>query len=52
MLLVAMYKGNSMADMRLVSGTSDPGVVSQVSEIMKSVLDDEDKELDSTKDSA
>jgi len=47
MLLVAVYKGNSMADMRLVSGTSDPGIVSQVSTIMKNALDDEVKESDS-----
>jgi len=47
MLLVAVYKGDSMRDMRLVSGTSDPGIVSQISTIMKKALDDFDKESDS-----
>ena len=40
MLLVAIYKGNTMEDMSLVSGTSDPYIISQVSEIIKNALDD------------
>ena len=47
MLLVAVYKGESIRDMKLISGTSDPGIVSQISTIMKKALDDFDKESDS-----
>ena len=46
MLLVAVYKGDSMRDMKLLSGTSDPGIVSQITAIMKKALDDFDKETD------
>jgi len=46
MLMVAMYKGESLHDMKLVSGTADPSVVSQISTIMKNALNDEDKELE------
>jgi len=48
--MVAMYKGESMRDMKLISGTADPGVVSQVSKIMKSALDDESKETNRKKE--
>ena len=47
MLLVAVYKDESMRDMRLISGTSDPSIVSQISTIMKKALDDFDKDPNS-----
>ena len=47
MLLVAVYKGDSMRDMRMISRTFDPNVVSQVTTIMKKALDDFDKDPDS-----
>jgi len=47
MLLVAVYKGESMRDMRMISGTSDPGIVSQISTIMKKALDEFDKDPNS-----
>ena len=47
MLLVAVYKGESIRDMRLISGTSDPSIVSQISTIMKKALDDFDKDPNS-----
>jgi len=40
MLLVAVYKGDSMRDMKLLSGTSDPSIVSQITAIMKKAMDD------------
>ena len=49
MLLVAVYKGESIRDMKMISGTSDPGIVSQISTIMKSALDDFSKESGSNK---
>jgi len=48
MLLVAVYKGDSMHDMKMLTGTFDPNVVSQVTTIIKKALDDGfDRDLDS-----
>jgi len=48
MLLVAVYKGDSMRDMKMLTGTFDPNVVSQVTTIIKKALDDGfDKDLNS-----
>ena len=48
MLLVAVYKGDSMQDMKMLTGTFDPNVVSQVTTIIKKALDDGfDRDLDS-----
>ena len=40
MLLVAVYQGESVHNMKMLTGTSDPNVVSQVTAIMKKALDD------------
>ena len=48
MLLVAVYKGDSMHDMKMLTGTFDPNVVSQVTTSIKKALDDGyDKDLNS-----
>ena len=47
MFMVAMYKGDSLRDMKLISGSADPGIISQVSTILKNALNDEDQELNS-----
>jgi len=48
MLLVAVYKGDSMHDMKMLTGTFDPNVVSQVTTIIKKALDDGfDRDLNS-----
>ena len=48
MLLVAVYKGESVRNMKMLTGTSDPCVVSQITAIMKKALDDGcDKDLNS-----
>ena len=40
MLLVAVYQGESVHNMKMLTGTSDPNVVSQITAIMKRALDD------------
>jgi len=48
MLLVAVYQGESVHNMTMLTGTSDPCVVSQITAIMKRALDDGcDKDLNS-----